>query len=198
MYASAFAPPVNRFMLVSDLHLSVACNGVIYNLTEQHYTDTLVPISPEVELHVETEPTLKVQYTIKDVGTVTKQVLSIRGEPTTVCTFTCNWQCSNVELIVRPLLSGRPHHSLLQTALQWVDHSSDSHTHWNSDFLHIYAQSSMQYHANTAIYEHIFYSEEQARGYDCTETLYSPGYFTSTDSGTIHLALSSKPLTQHS
>ena len=101
---SAYNPPVNRYMLVSDVLLSVECEGRHYNLTEQQYVQTNVPLASEAEVHVETFPLVKIQYTIANVGTITKEIISSHNEPITTIKLSYNWLNNNTKYTQDPYL----------------------------------------------------------------------------------------------
>lgn len=190
----AKSPPVERTVLVSDLHFTVHCGNQTYNLTAQQYKNALIEVADDVHVQHVQFPIPKTTYTITGIGTITKEWFVVHGTNTLVCTIECSWQHPDASLHIRPLFSGRPHHALTVHQEPW-EHTyaaEDSHC-WQHKDEQIFMQTTSKFVEDSCIYEQILYTEEQNRGYDCIEQNYSPGYFCITESAT-QILCSSEPI----
>lgn len=175
-YCSAQTPPVQRIMYISELLLTVVHKNTVYNLTPQCYENTEVAMSTGVECNVITWPKVSYVYTIKSVGTVTFEYQLIKNNSIAECSFSCQWTDEDTRLFVRPLCKFADHHTMTQISNGWsfLIKEPQKYLLQNSNkSLYIYTNGTVQY--EPLFYEHIKYSEEEKRGYENKESLYSFG-----------------------
>jgi len=112
---------------------------------------------------------------------ITHQVLVSRETGATILSWSLSNPVHKAILRVRPLLAGRDYHALRrECACDTASNETGKTVQWQPfhDAPAVSARSNGGYHHDPSWYKNFMYEEENSRGYDHIEDLYSPGTFT--------------------
>ncbi len=178
-------PPTNRKVYVNGFEATVLVGDAAFSISTQQYVpDVTYPRGYEYLQSFTEEPWPKWVYRLPDGLVIEFELFVPRGYSGTVLkwqvrTFAEDCPLMNVELVVRPLMSGRDYHSLLRENSVFCFEASvqEGQIEWrpHEDASTIRAFTSGNYTPSPDWYRQFFYSEEAARGLDSTEDLASPG-----------------------
>lgn len=184
-------PPTNRNVYVNGFEATVVVGDNSFSLSTQKYVpDVTHPRGYEYLHSFSEEPWPTWTYQLPDGLRIEFELFVPRGYSGTVL----KWQIKtpdqirptpsssptpNVELIVRPLLSGRDYHSLLSATSDFRFDATvqEGQIEWrpHPDAATIRAFTNGEYTPSPDWYRQFFYSDEAARGLDSCEDLASPG-----------------------
>lgn len=178
-------PPTNRKVYVKGFEATVVSGDASFQISTQKYVpDVTYPHGYEFLQSFTEEPWPTWVYQLPDGLVIEFELFVPRGYSGTVLKWQIkksaeDQQFTNVELVVRPLISGRDYHSLSSESsvfrfgavvkegqIEWRPHEYVST---------IRAFTNGNYTSSPDWYRQFFYSEEAARGLDATEDLASPG-----------------------
>jgi predicted glycogen debranching enzyme len=185
LLVAATAPPVGRLVLLSKLEETLIIDSRRFDLSANQYAGAVHPRGYEslVEFRLDPFPT----FTYKVAGIrLEKSVLMIHGENTTLIEYRVQklggeWP-RELRLEVRPLIAFRDYHSTTHENNALNPHVSiqsglASVTPYEGlPTLHL-AHNGEAFEPTGCWYRNFEYPEEQARGLDFREDLYSPGAF---------------------
>ena len=195
----ARAPPSDRVVLVNgvDAWVDVRAGAVplssplssplsfplSFPLTTQHYTpDVVHPRGIDFLVDFSHEPWPR--WTFRSPGgiEVIHELIVDRTDGSVLLSWRLAEHLADVRLRVRPLLSGRDYHALMQenAVFDFAANVNDGNVSWQPylSLPKINALTSGSYAHDPAWYRHFDYREEAARGLDHVEDLGAPGTFT--------------------
>ena len=177
LLCAATQPPVGRLVLVNRTEEFVVVDGVRMGLSTNFYPGAVFPDGNQLLVEFRLDPWPTWVYRVGTVK-VERTIFMLHGQQTTVV----SWRLVEGErarLFVRPLLSGRDYHCLhhenssLRTQ---VDSGEGLVTLQPYPSLpSVYLHHNGVYAHRPEWYRHFQYPEEQARGLDHEEDLFSPG-----------------------
>lgn len=179
LLVAALQPPAQRMVLLSKLDETLLANNATYDLGCNQYPGT---VSPNGQQYIEQFSLLPFPTWLYRAGPLLleKQVGAIHGENTTVIHYTLREAPGPVELLLRPFAAVRDYHAL--------QHANDQ-VHRQALFvegvlaLRLY-DGTPEFYISVPDgkfeyapywYYHFQYREEQARGLDFDEDLFSHG-----------------------
>ncbi len=178
-------PPTNRKVYVNGFEATVVFGEASFPLSTQQYVpDVTYPRGYEFLQSFTEEPWPTWVYRLPDGLVIEFELFVPRGYSGTVLKWQIKrsvegLQFTNVELVVRPLISGRDYHSLSSENSVFCFDAlvEDGQIEWRpyEDVSTIRAFSNGNYTSSPDWYRQFFYSEEASRGLDATEDLASPG-----------------------
>lgn len=189
------SPPTDRRVLVGGIEATVVTVNGSFDISTQHYQPGVVHPHGCQYLRSFTDelwPTWTSQ--LPDGTAIQFELFVPRGHSAVVM----RWQLTSAaaatdsgrtELIVRPLIAGRDYHSLHHenAAFNFAAEVNQEQITWSPypDVPAITAITNARYAHSPDWYRQFRYSQEAARGLDCTEDLASPGR--------LHFELNSGP-----
>jgi predicted glycogen debranching enzyme len=179
LLVAALHPPVGRMVLLSKIEETLLCNGATYELGCNQYPGAIAPSGYQYLENFAILPFPTWRYRAGTVELV-KQIASLHGENTTLVTYTLATAPGPVEMLLRPFVAVRDYH-----ALQHANDSVHRDAAFTDDTLVIQAYDgtpSIYLQVPGARFDHapcwyyrFQYREEQARGLDFEEDLYTHG-----------------------
>ncbi len=165
--------------------VSIECEGGIWPLTGFPYKGGILHPDPSkagvgISFVGGVVPTW--EYQIPNGLQVIFSLLIARGSPSSILTWELRDKpATKAKLIVRPFLSWNKLHALQKESGvplcdSKIEKDAVSFLYPDSDNP-LYAVSSGSFNISPNWYHSVYYEEEEGRGYDSTEDLYSPGYF---------------------
>lgn len=178
----ASAPPSSRIVLVNGFEAWISVGSHRYALTTQRYhTDIVFPESSIRILEFKSEPWPTWIYQLENGFQLKHELAISRDSDATLL----RWELLGnhaAQLTLRPLLSGRDHHSLHQenALFDFESKINSDKVSWKPypNIAGIVAVSNGRYESDPIWYRNFIYTEERARGFDHAEDLASPGQFT--------------------
>ncbi len=178
-------PPTDRKVYVNGFEATVVAGDESFAISTQRYVpDVIYPRGFEHLQAFSDEPWPTWVYRLPNGLVIEFELFVPRGYSGTVL----KWQIkptdedhnfTNVELVIRPLISGRDYHSLQHenSVFRFDALILDGQIEWQpyGDASTIRAFTNGNYTHSPDWYRQFFYSEEAARGLDSTEDLASPG-----------------------
>lgn len=123
-------------------------------------------------------------YQIKDIN-ITKELVMLHSSNSTILKYTINSKSKrNIKLRLRPLLACRNFHhlskenSFFNPMTQEIDRGVSIKAYEKIPELLLQTTAAYEFTNDFTWYKNFSYQEEKLRGYDYTEDLASPGYFT--------------------
>ena len=181
---AATQPPAGRMVLVNGLEAWIITPSGAHALTSQRYApDVIYPDGASHLVAFAAQPWPRWTYRFEDGSEVMQELIVPHGSASACLRWTLAASPSpNIRLVVRPLLSGRDFHSTHHEngAFQFYPQTVGGLQVWNPyrGGPGIAVRSNGEYSHSPCWYRNFLYTEEQARGLDCTEDLASPGEFT--------------------
>ncbi|MGA2052392.1 MAG: amylo-alpha-1,6-glucosidase [Opitutales bacterium] len=179
LLVAALRPPVGRMMLLSKLEETLLCAGTSYELGCNQYPGAVAPAGYQHIARFDALPFPTWHYQAGPIELV-KQVAAIHGENTTVVTYQLATAPGPVELLLRPFVAVRDYH-----ALQHANDAIHRDATFADDTLAIQAYDgtpqfflqvpSARFDQAPFWYYRFQYCEEQARGLDFEEDLFTHG-----------------------
>jgi predicted glycogen debranching enzyme len=179
LLVAALRPPVGRMMLLSKIDETLLCQGATYELGCNQYPGSISPLGYQLIESFSILPFPTWQYHAGPIR-FTKQIAALRGENTTVVTYTVAAAPGPVELLLRPFIAVRDYH-----ALQHANDSISRAADFSDDTLTLRAYEGtppFYLHVPGASFDHapfwyyrFQYRQEQARGLDFEEDLFTHG-----------------------
>jgi predicted glycogen debranching enzyme len=181
----ALSPPADRVALVGGFDVWVDTPAGQYALTSQRYAPDVV--HPEARDHLagfSAEPWPTWTYRLPDDTVIVHELTVVRDRPVVLASWrlvSTTAEPGSVELLVRPLLSGRDAHSLhVANESFCFDADEDGElVRWHPylGLPGVMALSNGAYGHAPVWYHGFLYSNERDLGLECTEDLASPGAF---------------------
>ena len=186
----ALRPPTRRLVLLSKLEETLAVREVEYDLTCNQYAGVIHPRGHENLLSFRLDPFPTMVYEVGPASRPTrleKQIIMARGTPAVFVRYRLLSSPGAASLIVRPLVTCRDYHHLRQENPEFATTAAISGARdlvmmtpcADGPTLHMHFKEAY-FEAWGDWYRSFEYAEEAARGLDCQEDLYSPGFFTRT------------------
>jgi predicted glycogen debranching enzyme len=179
LLVAALHPPVGRMVLLSKLEETVLCAGTSYELGCNQYPGAIAPNGHQYIENFSLLPFPTWHFRAGPVELV-KQIASLRDENTTILTYTLATAPGSVELLLRPFFAVRDYH-----ALQHANAAVHRDAAFKDDTLAVQAYDGTptvflnvpgaRFDPAPAWYYRFQYREEQARGLDFEEDLFTHG-----------------------
>jgi predicted glycogen debranching enzyme len=205
LFVPAQRPPSGRTVLLSKLEETVTRYDLGHDLSCNQYPGAIHPQGYRYLSAFRLEPFPTFTYEIGSRGAtlrLEKQVILCRGLQASLTRYRVLSSPGPVGLTVRPLLACRDYHSLMRANASLDTRATVSEAQ-DQIAMTLYAGCPTLYlhcpgahfEPSSAWYHSFIYREEQARGLDCEEDLYSPGVFTRTlaDGDTCYLVAAMEP-----
>jgi predicted glycogen debranching enzyme len=183
LLVAATRPPAGRMVLVNGLEVFAETAGGRHALSSQRYRGGV--LHPDGAARVSSfscEPWPTWRYDLEGGAHVTQEVFKAPGASRVFVRWRLVAGNGPARLWVRPLLSGRDHHALHREnpAFRFACEEIGAVVRWSPypGVPSIDALSNGEYHHEPDWYRGFLFTEEAARGLDCTEDLASPGAFT--------------------
>jgi predicted glycogen debranching enzyme len=179
----AGAPPGGRRVLVNGFDAFVETGpGVHHAISSQRYLpDALHPDGWARLEEFSATPWPRWLFRLDSRLAVEQQLVVERGTGRVALSFALRGRKQPATLLLRPLLSGRDHHSLQREngIFRFEATISGDSVEWHpyEGVPPVVIRSNGSYCPDPQWYRDFLYEEERARGYDCTESLASPGIF---------------------
>ncbi len=199
LLVAAMAPPVRRMVLLSRLEETVRISGREFYLASNEYPGTIWPRGHEHLRAFAADPFPRWAYQ-GDGWTILKHLAMLRGENTTIVSYTLLGGGQSVELELQPLFALRGIHEL---CYQWNGRlvaEPRSQGHWRvpatSRTPDVFFAHDGTFDRRPNWFLNTIYRREQERGYAGLEDLWSPGtaHIKLLPGQTVHFACSSEPL----
>ncbi len=181
LLVAATRPPVGRTALLSKLEETLVVGGRRHELSANQYPGVVHPQGYRLMNRFRLDPFPVFTYLIEDFE-LEKSVVMLHGENTTCVRYTLRRIDSgetDVRLEVRPLIAFRDYHALthengaLDSRVRVEEGSLTVAPYDGLPALH-FAHEGGEVEAGGCWYRNFIYAEEQARGLDATEDLFSP------------------------
>jgi predicted glycogen debranching enzyme len=180
---TATTPPAGRMVLVNGFDAFVETPRGIIALSSQHYAPGVT--HPDGATRLEsftTEPWPRWTWRIADDLHVVQQLFAVHGKSAVAVSWKIIGESEGpVMLRVRPFLSGRDFHGTHHEngAFRFEAKENFESVQWKTydGVPAIHAISNGRYIHEACWYRNFLYTDEAARGLDCTEDLASPGVF---------------------
>ena len=202
----ALHPPVNRVVMVSRVDETVTVGAEKYDISASEYENAIYPTGYRYLESVRIDPFPVFTYDVGGVR-VEKSIFMVHGENMTVLTYTVKDRPggprrTQVVLVIRPFIAGRDHHLVIREndefdkSVNVAPESMSMRPHPGIPPVYIGFKGGRFQHSGYW-YREFHYRKEKARGYPCTEDLYSPGVlvftFEETDSHSIIFSMKPVP-----
>lgn len=179
LLVAALHPPVGRFVLLSKLEEVLIVNGNRYELSANQYPGLVHPQGFRYLKEFRLDPFPIFTFDIEDVE-VEKTIFMVHGENTTVVQYRLlSSAAANCELEIRPLIAFRDYHSTthengaLDSRVTQEPGIASVQPYAGLPTLFI-GHNAIQVEAQGYWYRQFEYFEEQRRGLDSVEDLFSP------------------------
>ncbi len=179
LLVAALHPPIGRMVLLSKLEETVLSGGTSYELGCNQYPGVVAPSGHQYLDSFAALPFPAWHYRAGPVELV-KQIAALHDENTTVVTYTLAAAPGPVELLLRPFFAVRDYH-----ALQHANNAVHRDATFKDDTLAVQAYDGTptvylnvpgaRFDPAPAWYFRFQYREEQARGLDFEEDLFTHG-----------------------
>ncbi len=176
----AATPPTGRVVLVNGVDAWIETPTGTYALSSQRYAPDVVHPDGATRLDAfSDDPWPSWRYVLDDGTRVDHEVIGQRGRSRVLASWTVSNAVGPCTLAVRPFLSGRDYHALHHEngAFRFEPAQEGSRLTWRPydglpavELLH-----NGRYTHEPDWYRRFLYTEEAARGLDCTEDLAAPG-----------------------
>lgn len=179
----ATTPPAGRMALVNGFDAWVETSDGTFAISSQRYTPDVVHPDGVARLESFThEPWPHWTWRLAEDLFVEQEIFVLHGKPAVFIAWKVIGAVGKkVTLQARPFLSIRDFHSMQHESAAFQFEASESFEHVRWHPYHgapgVLARSNGHYHHDPAWYRNFLYTEEAARGLDCTEDLASPGVF---------------------
>ena len=190
LLVAAVRPPTQRMVLLSKLEETLAVREAEYDLSCNQYSGAVHPegYQNQIGFRLDPFPTFTYEVGAESRPTrVEKQVIVARGRQAVMVRYRLLSSPGTVSLIVRPLVACRDHHHLMRENPEFSTAAEVSGardvvmmTPWEEGPTLYLQFRGAYFEAWGDWYRNFEYAEEAARGLDCQEDLYSPGFFTRT------------------
>ena len=201
LLVAALQPPTHRTVLLSKLEETLAVREVEYDLSCNQYPNVIHPQGHRhlLEFRLAPFPTFVYEVGNGIPTRLEKTVAMCRGLNAVIVRYRLLSSPGTVSLIIRPLVTCRDYHHLMQENRQF-DTAAEVSGARNLITMRPYpAGPTLHLHFPQAYFEHwgdwyrsFEYYQEAARGLDSREDLYSPGFFTCEfDQGESHYLIAS-------
>lgn len=179
---TATAPPCGRFVLINGFDAWVQTPAGRFALSSQMYAPRVLHPNGAGQIEdFDTVPWPRWVYRLEDGTCIEQELFVTEGAPVTVVRWRLAEQAAGVTLSVRPFFSGRDPHALHREnpRFRFDPAARGAHLVWHPyDGVPAAAVlSNADYTHEPDWYRNFLYTEERARGLDCTEDLASPGIF---------------------
>jgi predicted glycogen debranching enzyme len=185
---AATTPPTGRMVLVNGIEAWLETPGGSFALSAQRYAPDV--IHPDghlriVDFRIDSWPTWT--FLAEDGTEVTQEVVACHERGHVIVRWRQRAASDPVQLMVRPLLSGRDYHALHHenSEFDFAAEGTGARVLWRPypGVPAISALTDGSYRHEPVWYRNFQYDAERARGLDFTEDLASPGVFTWTLNG---------------
>ncbi len=175
-------PPVERYVIVSKIEETITNeNGEAIDISTNQYPGTFYPNGYMHQHSFAKQPLPVFSYKINDSLQIEKSICMVQGSNTVIVEYT-NRGKTAFHLKLNPFYVFRDYHSLNNES------SIDAyHTEMNNDIISVAHNNLSQkvycsmkggdFDASKAIYYNVEYFQEQDRGFDFTENMFSAGIF---------------------
>lgn len=177
---TATTPPTGRLVLVNGFDAWIETPAGRFELSSQCYAPGV--LGGDGVKHIEafsSDPWPDWIFKLPDGTRIEMELFAVKGEPVTCVSWNVLGPALHVTLFVRPFLSGRDYHSLHKSnpAFRFDAEVKSDRVSWQpyAGVPGVAAFTNGAYAHEPHWYFNFLYTEEQARGLDCTEDLAAPG-----------------------
>lgn len=170
-------------VLLSSFDETIIQHNAEFNLAIHKYQGEVFSPKGHKYLHdFTTDPIPKLSYHVGGVE-LTKEMLFSHKDGRMIIKYTLTEAHSPTRLRFKPFLAFRNIHSLTRanydadTSYEQIDNGIKLRMYRGYSYLHLQFSKKPEYVHVPDWYYNIEYLQERARGYDCLEDLYVPGYF---------------------
>ncbi len=179
---AATTPPTGRVVLVNGLDAWIETQSGKYALSAQCYApDVVHPDGHNRVAEFRCQPWPTWTYRIDADTEITCELVAVHERCETLLRWRLVRSRGPIQLFVRPFLSGRDYHALHHenSAFRFEPDVDPGVFTWRPypSVPAITVVTNAVYHHEPVWYRSFVYSEERARGLDCTEDLAAPGVF---------------------
>jgi predicted glycogen debranching enzyme len=178
LLVAATRPPVGRTVLLSKLEETLVIGGRRYELSANQYPGVVHPQGHQYLSRFRLDPFPVFTYRVEGLE-LEKSVVMLHGENTTCVRYALRGVAEGARLEVRPLIAFRDYH-----ATTHENGSLDARVHVEDGMLTVapveglpalhFAHEGGEVEREGYWYRNFVYAEEEARGLDSTEDLFSP------------------------
>src|SRR5262245_56893419 len=185
---TATTPPTGRMVLVNGFDAWVELDGKSISLSSQCFAPGVIGGDGASRIESFThQPWPRWIFKLDDDSRIQMELFVARGEAMTCITWKLLGRPRDAQLYVRPFLSGRDYHALhkANSAFRFETEMHPGRVTWQpyGDVPGVTALTNGLFEPEPHWYLNFLYTEEQARGLDCTEDLAAPGVFSWTLAG---------------
>jgi predicted glycogen debranching enzyme len=178
LLVAATRPPVGRTVLLSKLEETLVVGGRRYELSANQYPGVVHPQGHQFLSRFRLDPFPIFTYRVEGLE-LEKSVVMLHGENTTCVGYALRGAAEGVRLEVRPLIAFRDYHGTahengtLDARVRVEEGRLTVAPYEGLPALH-FAHEGGELDAGGYWYRNFIYAEEEARGLDSTEDLFSP------------------------
>ncbi|MCF0172655.1 MAG: glycogen debranching enzyme N-terminal domain-containing protein [Bacteroidales bacterium] len=171
-----------RHALLSSLDETLVQHGKSFNLGIHCYGGVFEPRGHKYIVDYQNDPIPTITYHIGGIK-LQKQILMVQNEDRVLIRYTLLDAHSSTTLKLKPLLSFRSIHELTHcnpdadTRCVDIENGKAYKLYRSLPILYLQTSKKGEYVVNPDWYYGVTYPEEYRRGFDCSEDLYSPGWF---------------------
>ncbi len=179
---AATTPPTGRMVLVNGFDAWVELDGKSISLSSQCYAPDVIGGDGASRIESFTHrPWPRWIFKLDDDTRIQMELFAAPGEAMTSITWKLLGRPRDAQLFVRPFLSGRDYHALHKAnpAFRFEAEMHPGRVTWQPyvDVPGVTALTNALFEPEPHWYLNFLYTQEQARGLDCTEDLAAPGVF---------------------
>lgn len=188
-YHGLLAVPVDNFgsstyLLLSSLDETLVIGGKPFNLGIHCYGNIYEPRGHKYIVDFEADPVPRITYKVGEV-VLAKSLLLVPDKDAVMVKYDLVSAPADVEIQLKPFLAFRNVHSLThqnpeaRTGYKEVENGVSFCLYEGFPDLNLQLNTSrFKYESVPVWYNGVTYSDEARRGFECTEDLFVPGYFT--------------------
>ncbi len=176
----------DKYLLLSSVDESLQVGGMQFNLGIHCYGDIYEPRGHKYVVDFDSDPVPSITYKVGQI-VFRKTLLLVPDKDQVMLKYDLLEAPSSTTLQLRPFLAFRNIHSLTRqnpvadTSFREVPDGVSFRMYDNFPDLALQLNSSaFKFVPTPCWYNNVTYSDEYRRGFDCTEDLFMPGYFTLT------------------
>jgi predicted glycogen debranching enzyme len=184
LLVAALQPPAGRMVLLSKIEESILGDGAVYELGCNQFPGAIAPAGHKFIERFDASPFPTWHYRAGPVALV-KQVTALHGENTTVVHYTLTEAPGPVELLLRPFVAVRDYHALqhandfVHREAAFADDTLIIRAYDGTPPIYLRAPGA-RFEPAPHWYYRFQYREEEARGLDFEEDLFTHGVLRAT------------------
>lgn len=178
---SAFNPPADRKLIVSNIHEMITYSGKEVKLANFECSNGYYELNIDNLIGFQNNFIPTWNYKIDDIK-LTKQIWMMQGKNTTVVKYKIKNGSNDSKLVLLPLINYRDYHSErfdFSEFSQFVNSNKVSIKldNFQNRFLTIISNEGYNFNENVTSFYNMYYAKEAERGLNSVENQYMPGNF---------------------